>query len=100
MFKITALNHAIYEDLIEKYELPQINPCPIEVGFVFISDGINKPEGLCDSAWETLYPFIESIKNNKPIFRNWMRDDSKAIVSCNDGIRPMTFLIERIDNND
>ena len=97
MFKIIAKRNNIYQDLIDEYEIPQINPCPIKIGSEFMTDGNIKPEGLCDSAWETILPFIESIKNNKPIFKNWMKDESKAIISCNDGFRPVTFLIERID---
>ena len=97
MFKITALKQTSYQDLIEEYELRQLNPCPIRVGSIFMTDGINKPIDLCDSAWETLLPFIKSLIDNKPIFKDWMKDENKAIVSCNDGFRPMTFLIERID---
>ncbi|MCR5349931.1 MAG: TIGR04076 family protein [Acholeplasmatales bacterium] len=98
MFKITAMTRGVYQDLIDEFELPQENLCSINVGDVFYTDGITKPEGLCDSAWETMIPFINSIKENKPIFRNWMRDDRKALVSCNDGFRPISFLIERIDD--
>ena len=47
-------------------------------------------------SWDTIKPFIDSIINNKPLFNNWMKDETKAIVSCNDGFRPVTFLIEKI----
>ncbi len=94
MLKITAIRKTEYKDLMEEYELPQDNPCNINVGDTFYTDGINKPEGLCDSAWETILPFIKSILDKKPMFDNWMRDETKSIVSCNDGFRPVSFLIE------
>ncbi len=94
MLKITAIRKTEYKDLMEEYELPQDNPCNINVGDTFYTDGINKPEGLCDSAWETILPFIKSILDKKPLFDNWMRDETKSIVSCNDGFRPVSFLIE------
>ena len=85
-----------FEDLMEKFELPQEMPCNINLGDVFYTDGIVKPDNLCDSAWDTLKPFIKSIIDEKPLFNNWMKDESKAVVSCNDGFRPTTFLIEKI----
>ena len=97
MFKITAKKKTEYDDLMKEYELFQDSPCSIKIGDVFYTDGITKPDGLCDSAWNTIVPFIESIINKKPLFENWMKDETKAIVSCNDGFRPVTFLIELIN---
>ncbi|MBQ7640901.1 MAG: TIGR04076 family protein [Acholeplasmatales bacterium] len=94
MLKITALKKIEYKDLMDEFELPQLNACNIKIGDIFLTDGINKPTDLCDSAWLTLKPFIDSIINKKPLFENWMKDKSKAIVSCNDGFRPVSFLIE------
>lgn len=96
MFKITTVKKTEYKDLMEKYELPQEMPCNLNVGDTFYTDGFTKPDNLCDSAWDTIKPFIDSIINNKPLFENWMKDETKAIVSCNDGFRPVTFLIEKL----
>ena len=96
MFKITAVKKTEYKDLMGKYELPQELPCNLNVGDTFYTDGVEKPLGLCNSAWDTIKPFIDSIINNKPLFANWMKDETKTIVSCNDGFRPVTFLIEKL----
>lgn len=96
MIRITVKKITIYNDLINEYEKPMLNACNIKLNQVFLSDGINKPDGLCDSAWDTMKPFIDSIVNKKPLFKDWMKDESKAIVSCNDGFRPVSFLIEII----
>ena len=97
MIKITVKKKTLYKDLMDEYELFQENPCNLKLNDIFYTDGYKKPDGLCDSAWDTLKPFIDSIINKKPLFKNWMKDETKAIVSCNDGFRPVTFLIELIN---
>ena len=59
--KITVMRKARYEDLIEKYENPIEHACDIEEGAVYICDGWQKPEGFCDSACETLSPFVMAL---------------------------------------
>ena len=55
--KITVMRIACYQDLMEQYENPIEHACDMQVGQVFIADGWRKPEGFCDSAWETISPF-------------------------------------------
>ena len=43
-----------YKDLMEIYENPIEHTCDMSVGDVFVTKGCEKPEGFCDSAWETL----------------------------------------------
>ena len=49
---------ACYRDLIAKYENPIEHACDMEEGQVFIANGWKKPEGMCDSAWESMSPFV------------------------------------------
>ena len=96
--KITAIRKTEYKDLIENYENPMEKPCEIEEGDVFISDGINKPQGFCESAWISIYPFVMALSSGgENIFDGWMKNSRSALVSCNDGFRPVSFLIEVID---
>ncbi len=93
--KITALKQTIYHDLIAAYELPQAHPCDILVGQSWIVSDCTRPDGLCQSAWETLLPFVRELLNGGGhFFGDWMRDPHSALVSCNDGFRPISFLIE------
>ena len=48
--KITVIRKACYKDLTEQYENPIEHACDMREGQVFIADGWQKPEGLCDSA--------------------------------------------------
>lgn len=95
--RITVLRKACYADLIEKYENPLPHPCDLKEGDVFIADGWKKPEGFCDSAWETISPFVMALAHGGSNFYDgWMKDPESAMLSCNDGFRPVTFLVETV----
>ena len=93
--KITAIRKARYDDLIEKYENPIEHPCDIEEGQVFIADGWKRPEGFCESAWESISPFVMTLAyGGENIYDGWMKNRKSAMISCNDGFRPVSFYIE------
>ena len=95
--KITVMRIARYDDLIEKYENPMRHPCNMHEGQVFFTDGWNKPKGICDSAWETLSPFVMALcYGAEGIYDGWMRNPKSVMLSCNDGFRPVSFLVEAI----
>ena len=98
--RITVIRKACYTDLMEKYENPIEHACDLKEGDVFIADGWKKPEGLCDSAWETLSPFVMALAHGgQNFYDGWMKDPESAMLSCNDGFRPVTFLVETIREN-
>ena len=60
--------------------------------------GGERPEGLCDGAWQAMEPFVRSLAaGGGKFYGDWMRDPFSAMVSCNDGFRPVSFYIEVID---
>ena len=94
--KITAVRASRYDDLIEKYENPIEHACDINVGDVFFTDG-GRPDGLCLEAWHTMEPFVSALlSGGGNFFDGWMRDPHSAMVSCNDGFRPVSFYIEAV----
>ncbi|MBR2334863.1 MAG: TIGR04076 family protein [Clostridia bacterium] len=96
--RITAMCRAIHNDLIEKYENPMENACDTLLGSVFISENGEKPEGLCGAAWESMERFVRELANGGGYFYgDWMKDPHSAMVSCNDGFRPVSFLVEAIE---
>jgi len=89
---------ARYDDLIAEYENPLEHACDMEVGKEFIAEGWNKPEGFCDSAWETISPFVMALAHGAENFYDgWMKNKKSAMISCNDGFRPVSFLLETIE---
>lgn len=96
--RITAVRAARYDDLIEKYENPIAHACDIRVGQAFVADGWRKPEGFCDSAWETVSPFVMALAHGaRDLYDGWMKNPGAAMISCNDGFRPVSFLLEALD---
>lgn len=97
--RITVMRKAEYSDLSELYENPQEDPCCHEVGESFIANGWEKPEGLCQSAWDSMSPFVMTLAHGgSGIYNGWMKNPHSAMISCNDGFRPVSFLIETIDD--
>ena len=96
--KITALKRAVHQDLIDLYENPIEHACDIQIGQVFISKNAMRPDGLCENAWESMRPFVEALANGGGNFYDgWMKNPHSAMISCNDGFRPVSFLIEVIE---
>lgn len=96
--RITVMKMAHYDDLMEKYENPIEHACDLELGQVFIANGPEKPDGLCDSAWESMYSFIMELSDGGGNFYDgWMKNPKSAMISCNDGFRPVSFYIEALD---
>ena len=93
--KITVMRKARYDDLIDRYENPIEHACDLSEGQVFICDGCKKPDGFCDSAWESVSPFVMTLAyGGEDIYDGWMKNKQSAMISCNDGFRPVSFLIE------
>ncbi len=96
--KITVIRKACYKDLIDKYENFIENPCDMIEGQSFIASGLEKPEGLCESAWQSMFSFVMTLTyGGENIFNGWMKDKRSAMISCNDGFRPVSFLLETLD---
>lgn len=97
--RITVVRKARYDDLIAVYENPIEHACDLSEGDVFVSAGGKKPDGLCESAWESMRRFVEELANGGGNFYDgWMKDPGSAMISCNDGFRPVSFYIEASDD--
>ncbi len=95
--RITVMRKANYKDLSEKYENLIEHACDLEEGQIFIAEGMKKPEGLCDSAWESMAYFVRTLSEGGGNFYDgWMKNPNSAMISCNDGFRPVSFYIETL----
>lgn len=96
--KITVMKVSLYQDLIDKYENPISHACDMSVGQVFVANGWERPEGFCISAWDTISPFVLALSHGgSDFYDGWMKDPKSAMISCNDGFRPVSFLLETMD---
>ena len=98
--RITAIRKANYTDLQAKYENPIEHACDIREGQVFIANGWEKPDGFCDSAWNSISAFVMTLAHGgENIYSGWMKNPKSAMISCNDGFRPVSFYIETLDED-
>lgn len=96
--KITAIRKCAHLDLSEKYENPIEHACSVVEGQSWISENGEKPNGLCESAWQSMQPFVMTLAHGGGNFYDgWMKNPYSAMISCNDGFRPVSFYIEVID---
>ena len=96
--KITVIRKVHYSDLSAKYENPIEHACEVKEGQEFISVDGNKPENLCDSAWLSMQSFLKELANGgENFYDGWMKNPHSAMISCNDGFRPVSFYIETIE---
>ena len=95
--KITAVRQTIYEDLVAQYENPIEHACDVSVGQSWVSVDGQRPDGFCPSAWDSVRPFVESLARGEGNFYDgWMKNPMSAMISCNDGFRPVSFLLEAL----
>lgn len=98
--KITVMRKARYDDLIEKYENPLEHECTVEEGEVYIANGWNRPDDFCNSAWDSISAFVLALSTGgEDIYDGWMKNKKSAMISCNDGFRPVSFLLETLEED-
>ncbi len=96
--KITVMRIVQHADLMEKYENPTEHACDMREGTVFFCERAERPQGFCESAWQNLYPFVLALAcGGEDIYDGWMKNRRSAMISCNDGFRPVSFYIEALD---
>ena len=98
--KITVMKMARFDDLIAQYENPLEHACDMKVGQTFVANGWERPEGFCESAWESMSAFVLALSHGGGDFYDgWMKNPKSAMISCNDGFRPVSFLLETVEED-
>ena len=97
--RITAVRQTVYDDLMAQYENPIEHACDVCVGQRWVSVNGQRPAGLCPSAWDVMRPFVESLARGQGnFFDGWMQNPMSAMISCNDGFRPVSFYLEVMED--
>ena len=96
--KITVLRKIEYADLMAQYENPIEHTCDVCEGQSWISTNGKCPENFCPEAWKSIKEFVEALARGEGnFFDGWMKNPHSAMISCNDGFRPVSFYLESID---
>ena len=97
--KITAIRKACYPDLMARYENPIQHTCDVEEGQIWLSVNGQKPAGMSDSVWSSMAFFVKALAaGGGNFYDGWMKDPYSAMISCNDGFRPVSFYIEALED--
>ena len=96
--KITVLKTTLDKELAAEYGIDGLTACPMmKAGDVFYAD-YAKPQGFCDEAWKAIYQYVFALAHgaDKSLFYygDWIKTPGVAIVSCNDGLRPVIMKLE------
>ena len=98
--RITILKTTFQQELAEEYGIDGLTVCPLmEEGQVFYAD-YAKPDGFCDEAWKAIYQYVFALAYGADeiwYFGDWIKKPGVAIVSCNDGLRPVIMKLEATD---
>lgn len=93
--KITVKARHTYPELMREFENDIEHACDLRVGDTFISVEGKKPDGLCDEAWKVMEKFVVALsEGDGNFFDGWMKNPYSAMISCNDGFRPVSFYLE------
>lgn len=96
--RITAMVKTEYPELMKLYENPIEHTCDVQVGQVWISENGECPQGFCSSAWDSVLPFVKVLaQGGGNFYDGWMKNPKSAMISCNDGFRPVSFYLETIE---
>ena len=98
--KITILKTTFQEDLAKEYGVEGLSVCPLmKEGEVYYAD-YAKSEGFCDEAWKAIYQYVFALAHGASeiwYYEDWIKTPGVAIVSCNDGLRPVIMKLETTD---
>lgn len=96
--KITVVKKTYNEELVEKYGSSPGSLCSVfEVGQEFVVDGLAKPANFCDWAWNDIEKTVLILLFDGN-FGDFSYKNKNSIISCcTDGLRPVTFLLEKLE---
>ena len=100
--RITVIKKGFDEELIAEHLKPEaaqtFRPCDHEVGDAFVvGQPVMCPEGMCPWAWHDVESFVRiaafegKVEDYQPE-NSWIR-------CCTDAFRPVTFLIEPVEDS-
>lgn len=99
--KIAVLKTLFHQDLADEYRHPDDHkgPCPLftEGQEFTVEYLIERPEDFaCDWAWDDIHKVLVVLML-RGSFGPWMKDPNTFVTCCTDGIKPVVFKVERID---
>lgn len=98
--RITVLKKGFEPELAKVYGVAGISECPcMREGQIFDCVLHRMPKGFCEEAWKCMQHYAYGLYHGSdlPFGHDWMREPGVVIATCNDGLRPVTFKLERVE---
>lgn len=103
--RISVLRRNYFPELASRYCMnPDPGPCVrFDEDYSIVIDqdayfSMQIPGGFCAEAWHCISHYVYAALQGGAVMGGWMADDRVMIASCNDGVRPVVFKIERLDD--
>ncbi len=95
--RITVLKITFHSEIAESYCRDWLGPCSVfaEGQEFLLDDPWQMPQGFCSTAWGDIFKNVQTIclGGNFPSARK----DGVNISCCADGVRPVIFKTERVE---
>ncbi len=99
--KISVIRKEFYPEFADEYltDGAEVGPCLLlNVGDEFIYDGgAEMPLNFCPWAWIDIYRGVNALSAGAS-YDPWNKKDDLQILCCTDGIRPVIFKVESLDD--
>ena len=105
IIKITVFKTDYDEALACEYGCPEAQRAchRFHEGEVIYCDKHYQPQDFCDGAWKAMEHHVYAIYHGEtaPLGgRGWMKMPQTACITCNNGLSPVTFLVEGIEEDE
>ncbi len=100
--RITVLQRTMNRALALEYCAdPELPLCPLfGEGQQFLVETSDPPPGFCDDGWNAIRTYVFAfLSGGRALYEGWMKDPNAMIACCNDAVRPVIFLIERVPDD-
>ncbi|HIU44023.1 MAG TPA: TIGR04076 family protein [Candidatus Ventrousia excrementavium] len=106
--KITVVKREYYQDLADRFLAnPQKGKCTIfseGQEFFVTRETYNRfpyENDFCIPAWDAIKGKVyAALQGGNFYWQGWMRNPKEQILCCDDGVRPVVFLLERMDETE
>jgi len=99
--KIKVVEVSVNRKLADQLHIFPLAPCPLyQAGREWILRHYCRPLDLCENAWTAIHRIVYAIMSGAGSDiggRCWVEDGKRAVVCCNDGLRPVVFELTRLD---
>ena len=103
--KTTVIRRECYQDLVQQYIAKSgVGKCSIfEEGqeFIVTQETYNQfpyENHFCVSAWDIIkHKVYSALQGGNFYWEEWMKNTKEQILCCDDGVRPVVFLLELIE---